>query len=382
MEFIRDTGETAAVTKPAPLKRVVGSLASVMGSFAGNVQLSRAVASMLGLAGPVALGAMAGQVKIGIVASLGGLALGGEGQGVTFGERFRGLLYGGAAGTLAVLVGTGVSGHGAVTNLTMAAIAAVAAFFGSLSRPMARATTLFILFAIIAANIQGGTSHPLVITFLFFLGAVWTAGLSLALRPLFRTMGLGRGALPGSLQPAPRYAAKQYVRRWWKSLAHLSGWQYTVRLTLCLLAASGVDWLWPHHHGYWVLITVVILVRRDIQSSIKLTSQRAIGTVIGVLLTSLLLLGTSSIWAAVAMMASMAAVRPILMEINYTAYAAVQTPLVLLLLDFGQPSWGGVVDRLAATLAGCAIAMVLGYVGWGRVAPSAKSYAASKGTAK
>ena len=115
-------------------------------------------------------------------------------------------------------------------------------------------------------------------------------------------MGIGRASLSASAQPAIKYTAKQYLRRWWKSLAHLSEWQYTLRITLCLLAATGVDWLWPHHHGYWVLITVVILVRRDLRSSKKLMFQRAIGTVIGVLATSLLLLGMSSIWAAVAMM--------------------------------------------------------------------------------
>ena len=367
MSYLRDTCETAAVTGTSTLRRILRLLVTTIGSGARSERVPQAVASMLGLAGPVAIGVLAGQLKAGIAASLGGLALSNVGKGVTFRDRLRVLLFASAAGTLAMLVGSGVSGHGAITNLTMVAIAAVAAFFGSISYSMARVSILFILFAIIAANIELRTAHPLAVTFLFFLGAAWTAGLSLILKPLFRSMGIGRASLSASAQPAIKYTAKQYLRRWWKSLAHLSEWQYTLRITLCLLAATGVDWLWPHHHGYWVLITVVILVRRDLRSSKKLMFQRAIGTVIGVLATSLLLLGMSSIWAAVAMMAILAAVRPILMETNYTAYTAVQTPLVILLLDFGQPSWGGVVDRLAATLAGCAISLILGYIGWGRL---------------
>jgi uncharacterized membrane protein YccC len=370
MKFIRDTEDTIALVEASPLKRTLGLLLTTIGSGVRNEKVSQAVASMLGLAGPVAIGVMAGQVKAGVAASLGGLALGSEGKGVTFRERLRGLLYASAAGTLAMLVGAGVSGHGSVTNLVMVAIAAVAAFFGSISYSMARATTLFMLFAIIAANIGIRTTHPLAVTVLFFMGAAWTAGLSLVLKPLFRSMGIGRASLSAPARPAMRYTAKQYLRRWRKSLAHLSGWHYTIRITLCLLASVGVDWLWPHHHGYWVLITVVILVRRDLGSSRKLMFQRAIGTVIGVLATSLLLLRMSSIWAAVVMMAILAGIRPVLMETNYTAYTAVQTPLVILLLDFGQPSWGGIVDRLTATLAGCAIALLLGYIGWGRLLTS------------
>jgi hypothetical protein len=45
---------------------------------------------------------------------------------------------------------------------------------------------------------------------------------------------------------------------------------------------------------------------------------------------------------------------------------------VILLLDFGQePSWTVVADRLVATLAGCALALTLGYLAWSTVSASA-----------
>ena len=53
------------------------------------------------------------------------------------------------------------------------------------------------------------------------------------------------------------------------------------------------------------------------------------------------------------------------------AYAAVMTPLVILLLEFGrEPSLTVAVDRLIATLVGCAIALTFGYIGWSRLAPA------------
>jgi len=48
---------------------------------------SHVVAAMLGLATPIALGVMSGHSKIGMVASLGGLALGGAGKGEAFREQ-------------------------------------------------------------------------------------------------------------------------------------------------------------------------------------------------------------------------------------------------------------------------------------------------------
>jgi hypothetical protein len=79
-------------------------------------------------------------------------------------------------------------------------------------------------------------------------------------------------------------------------------------------------------------------------------------------------------WAAIAMIAVLSTARPILKEANYTAYAAVMTPLVILLLDFGrEPSWAVVVDRLAATFAGCTLAVTFGYLMWSRIHPPART---------
>ena len=146
-----------------------------------------------------------------------------------------------------------------------------------------------------------------------------------------------------------------------------------LRIVLCLVVGLGFEWIWPHHHGYWVFITVVIVVQRNLEAMLKRTFHRAAGTMLGVLLTSLLLLGSPSIWTMIAMITALAAARPILREINYAAYAAVQTPLVILLLDFGQiPSWNVIIDRMLATLVGCILALTLGYLGWSRLSPLAR----------
>jgi hypothetical protein len=338
---------------------------------------------MLGLAGPLVVGAMTDHLQAGMAASLGGLVLGGEGKGETSGEQAPGLIYALAAGSAAMLTGAALSGHARAAAFGISFLAAAAGLIGSISRPLARATTQYILYTIIAANLAAQGTQPLGVMLMFLQGACWTAALFLVLRPLFKVMGRSsHPAIPKNTVQLHKYTAKQRLRRWRKSLARLSGWQYVVRISSCLGAAAIFEWILPLHHGYWVSVTVVIVVQRNLQTAAARAFHRAAGTVLGVLLISLLLLASPPVWALLLIIAALAAARPILLETNYTAYAAVMTPLVILLLDFGQdPSWADVVDRLAATLAGCGLALTLGYLGWSRLSPPAHAPFQSKAAA-
>lgn len=323
---------------------------------------SQVVASALGISVPVALGVLTAHPHVGIAVSLGGLALGGEGQGDTLRELVRGLVYALVAGCAAILIGSTLAAHG-VATLLLPLVAALAALFGGISRPLARATTLFMLYAIIAANMGSQPYGAFGMLGLFFIGGAWTTGLFLALRqiPFMRPTP----AIAGHREPAPQYSEAQLFNRWRRSLDHLAGWQYALRVALCLYAAEAFDWIWPHHHGYWAAITIVIVVQRNLQIALAVNLKRAVGTAAGVLLTSTLLLWSPPVWGVVAMLAALAAARPILREFNFVLYTMFITPLIILLLDFGHVfSWTIVTDRLVATLAGCLIALVLGIIVW------------------
>ena len=341
--------------------------------------ISRAVAAMLGLATPIAIGALAGHPRIGMVASLGGLAMSSSG-GETFRQQVKVLIFTLAAGSLAMFTGVALAGRGMVTSLSIPAIAALMGLIGGISMPLVRLTTLFNLYMIIAGGIGSRGVHPLPVMILFSVGALWTMGLALALRPLFRIMHLE--AAPANVEPPPRYPFRLLLRRWRKNLAHLSGWHYTIRITSCLLAAQVFEWTFPEHHAYWVSITVVIVVHRNLKAALPRTLHRAAGTALGVLLISLLMLGSPSTWFMIALIAALAAARPFLIQANYTAYATVMTPLVILLLDFGHdPSWALIIDRLAATLVGCLLSLTLGYLAWYKVSLPAPVTPVSKVTA-
>jgi uncharacterized membrane protein YccC len=345
-----------------------------------SFKASQAIAAMLGLAGPVAVGAVTGHPQTGMAVSLGGLALSAGSQDETFSEQVPGFIYTLIAGSIAVLAGTALAGHGTLKTLVIPAAAAVTGLFGGISRPLARACNLFILFLIIAANLSAPETHPWGMMFLFAVGVVWTAVMYLLMRSLFRVM-VPAPVLNStdSIVQRPKYSTKRLFRRWTKLLAHLAGWQYALRIVLCLIAAQASAWIWPHHHGYWVSITVVIVLQRDLQKALSRAIHRSLGTVLGVLLISLIFLGGPPAAVVVMLIALLAAARPILREANYTAYAAVITPMVIMLLDFGrQTSWALIVDRLMATLIGCVLVLTLGYLIWLKILPRKQVSAKAK----
>jgi uncharacterized membrane protein YccC len=115
-------------------------------------------------------------------------------------------------------------------------------------------------------------------------------------------------------------------------------------------------------------LTVAIVVQRNPSTAFKRTWQRAAGTLTGVLFTGLFLLVSVPVWGMIITISLLAAARVLLLEKNYAAYAAVMTPLIILLLDFGRtPSPAVITDRLAATLAGCVVSLLFGYLGWSRL---------------
>ena len=182
------------------------------------------------------------------------------------------------------------------------------------------------------------------------LGIGWSAAMSLACGVFARTKKSAADA------PSARYTLAQRFSRWQRSLRRIAGWQYALRISLCLGAAVLLRSLWPAHHLHWVAITVVLLTERQVDASPVKIIQRAAGTLAGVVVAGVLAEWNAGPWAIAAAVAVLAGLRPLLRVRNYLAYTAVTTPLILALLDAGAAEGPGIlVDRLAATLAGAAL---------------------------
>lgn len=285
-----------------------------------DIEVKRAamLSSGLGLAGPMLLAAAMGHPALGPAAAAGSLMVGGADQ--TGVSRSQGRAVAERVAAAAVAWGAGIlaAEQRWLMYPLLVLLAALAAVLGGYSRPMAAATTRFILALIITVNLTEATPHRLGLAVLMMAGALWAVLLSLLLDAAARAYRRRfRLDIPLASAAAAPYTAAQRRARWTRSLRQLSGWTYPLRLAACLALAEAVAWGWPGHHAQWIALTVVLLSRREVQAASVRSSQRALGTMLGVIAASLLVAWRPPVWGLAGVVGLLGAARPFLNARNY-----------------------------------------------------------------
>ncbi len=170
----------------------------------------------------------------------------------------------------------------------------------------------------------------------------------------------------GAAAPSPEVALRARLRELAdRTLANTESRGFAVRLALCMTIAEIARQYLPIQRPYWVLLTVAIVLKPDFGSVFTRAVQRALGTLLGVLLGSALLAVLPRDAWVLAAIAVAAAPLPWARNANFGLFSVFQTPLIILLLDLALPSGPGLVGaRLVDTLIGCAIVLVFGYLLW------------------
>jgi len=321
-------------------------------STQSEVELAAILAAGFGMAGPALLGAAVGQFSLGLAASIGAMAVDGAGMGRK--AQLTALAEAFVPAAFAVIAATFIAGHGWLSDAIIVMLAGAAAIIGGFNRLLAMAGIRFVVFLIIAAHATKGGDRGLGLLVPIALGALWTSILGLTLSALVRA----HRHLAADTDSAPPIGASttRDFARWKLSLASLSGWNYPLRLTLCLAVAAVLQSLWPEHHLYWIALTIALLCQRQIEAFPVRTTQRAIGTAFGIAAASLLLSFKPPALGLALGIGVLAGLRPLLKARNYLAYSAVMTPLVMLIVDAGAPLEAGIlIDRFVATLIGAAL---------------------------
>jgi hypothetical protein len=327
-----------------------------------RVSVFRMLTAAVGMATPVIIGAATGHIAAGMTAALGGLAMSEVGDTGSASQRVADVLKCLAAVMLAVLLGTFVTRRGLPGAVAMVASAALASALGSTSREAAKATMKFTIFMAIAtyATWPGGRAPSMVLD--FGLGAAWAGCAALVLSVAFHVVTRALGTAAAQVQ-APAAARLPWPRRLVRAASRHEAWSYTLRLVTALVAAQLVRAVWPSDHAYWVVVTAALVVTRATAGTHVRALQRTLGTLLGVVVGTLLLAAHAPTWMVLTAIALIAGLRPLLKARNYLAYSAVMTPLVVMLLEFGRPFDPSIlVERLLATIAGCAIAMAADFV--------------------
>ncbi|MGI8577636.1 MAG: FUSC family protein [Nocardioidaceae bacterium] len=110
-------------------------------------------------------------------------------------------------------------------------------------------------------------------------------------------------------------------------------WLAVLRLMLCLGVAETMSWLLPLDRPHWVARTVAVALKPDFGSVFARAVQRGLGTVIGVLIGTGLLVVLPFGPAILVAIALFAAMMPIAIRRNYGMFTTFLTPVIVLLLD-------------------------------------------------
>lgn len=141
--------------------------------------------------------------------------------------------------------------------------------------------------------------------------------------------------------------------------------RHAVRMAVCLSAALWISRLLHLPHGYWLPMTAAIVLRPDFAATFNFGLLRVLGTVLGLVLTTVLLhITPDEPWAHLALMAVLCMAFRYLAGAHYGIAVAALTGTVVILLSFEGVNPGlAVSDRVLNTALGCGMAL-LAYVAW------------------
>lgn len=170
---------------------------------------------------------------------------------------------------------------------------------------------------------------------------------------------------PGISPDEPLSAAPLPSRGLWANIRpnltlRSTSFRHALRLMATLAAAE-----WLYHavslpRGYWVALTVVVILKPDFFSTVGRGLARVAGTVVGVIAGTgfVLLAGSQSLWGLVGIVVFSWATYTVL-NFNYTLFSVMISAEIVVLLSFFEQMAPAVAvkERLIATLIGSALAL-------------------------
>ena len=140
-----------------------------------------------------------------------------------------------------------------------------------------------------------------------------------------------------------------------------SHFRHALRVTIALLIGYAMSFFFPLGHGYWILLTIVTILKPAYSISRTRNKQRLLGTITGVIIGFTFLYFVKNSTLAFLLMLCTMIVAYSLLKLNYYISCVCITIYVLISFHFLNQSNFNVVisDRLIDTAIGCVIAFVI-----------------------
>lgn len=138
-----------------------------------------------------------------------------------------------------------------------------------------------------------------------------------------------------------------------------AAFRHAIRSAACFAFALWLGRTLPVRHGYWIPMTVAIVLRADFAATFSYGLLRVTGTVLGLLLTTALIhVLPANAWIHLAVLTVLCAAFRYFGNVNYAVAVAALTGMVVLLLAFvGEAPEPTVIARLINTVTGSVVAL-------------------------
>ena len=142
--------------------------------------------------------------------------------------------------------------------------------------------------------------------------------------------------------------------------------RHAVRAALAIGMAYSVGLALPWGtHDYWILLTIVVVLRGSLAQTLERRNSRVMGTLIGCVVAAALLMAHTPVWALMALVTVAQAFAHAFAAKRYLVTAVAATVLGLLqvhLLNAGVSPGFDILERMSDTLLGATIAWAFSYV--------------------
>ncbi|RVU01113.1 hypothetical protein EOD41_09250 [Mucilaginibacter limnophilus] len=142
-----------------------------------------------------------------------------------------------------------------------------------------------------------------------------------------------------------------------------SAFKHALRVSLvCLTGFIVSKFIATGHHSYWILLTIIVILKPGFSLSKQRNYQRLIGTIIGAVVGVLILALVKNSTALFLIMLVFMVGTYSFIRLNYVVAVTFMTPFVLIMLKFvGISSYGIVQERILDTIIGSSIAFIASY---------------------
>ena len=133
---------------------------------------------------------------------------------------------------------------------------------------------------------------------------------------------------------------------------------HALRVGIMMSIAIGLTHILPLGRGYWLTITVLLVLQPETGTTVIKVAQRVLGTLIGAGVTALVAMLLPGKTTVIALVIVLIFACVSLLQVNYLLYTAVMTPAFVLLAELSAGDWHLAGLRVENTLIGGALALL------------------------